>query len=128
MKNPTDKEIQVTGTVQRITYYNKNNHYSVIKIISDGNEELTIIGYFPGICEGENIRIIGNWINDKKYGWQIKAKTHQILTPSTIIGLKKYLSSGMFKGVGKKYAEKIIDHFGDKTLEILEKYPGKLKK
>jgi exodeoxyribonuclease V alpha subunit len=69
---------------------------------------------------GEDYELKGEWVNNSKYGWQFNFKDYQLILPTSLLGLKRYLSSGLIKGVGPSTADRIVKYFGDKTLEVLE--------
>src|SRR5690606_5755637 len=124
----------LTGTVERITYYNPENGYSVIKIQPDGkypnaaarDGTVAVVGTMPEIAVGETVQFTGNWIEDPRYGKQFRAETVTPIMPSSADGIINYLSSGIVKGIGPKTAEKIVNYFGEKTIHILDNEPEKL--
>ena len=123
-----------TGTVERITYYNDENGYAVIKVTPDKKMPLrsardgtvTVVGVMPEMGDGESAEFSGNWIEDSRYGMQMKVETVTPIMPSSLAGITRYLSSGIVKGIGPKTAEKIVDHFGLETLDILNREPNRL--
>lgn len=128
----------LTGTVERITYYNPENGYSVIKITPDSSDDISpealardgtvaVTGNMPEISAGEHVRLTGDWTQNPRYGLQFRAETVTPLLPATTQGIINYLSSGIVKGIGPRTAEKIVDHFGVKTLDILEREPHRLE-
>lgn len=112
----------ITGTVEKIVYRNEENGYVIAKISSEKNEEklATIVGNMASVNVGETYKLEGEWVNNPKYGWQFSFNNYQLILPTSLLGLKRYLSSGLIKGVGEATADRIIKHFGSKTLEILE--------
>lgn len=124
-----------TGVVERITFYNDENGYSVIKVIPDRkmpfraarDGTVTIVGVMPELGDGESVEFTGEWIEDARYGMQMRVATVTPIMPDSLEGIRRYLSSGIVKGIGKKTAEKIVDHFGLKTLEILNREPHRLE-
>lgn len=125
----------IVGTVERITFYNEENGYSVLKImpekrisgISARDGTVTVIGTMPELGIGEEVKFIGSWIEDPKYGTQFRAEMVSPIVPTSIEGLKRYLGSGFVKGIGPRRAEMIVDHFGKKTLDVLNHEPERLK-
>lgn len=87
---------------------------------------MTIIGYLAGVNPGETLKITGAWEIHPKYGQQFKIDSFEVTLPATLDGIRKYLESGIIKGIGKKMAGRMVDHFKDKTLEIIEESPQKL--
>src|SRR5262245_32300636 len=115
------EEKTLTGSVERVTYHNDQNGYTVLKLLIPGRSEpLTVTGNFPTISPGESIRVSGLWTMHPQYGDQFKATDYAVVRPATIAGIQKYLGSGLIKGVGPVTAKRIVDHFGDRTLDIIE--------
>src|SRR5665648_352894 len=112
----------ITGTIERIVYRNEENGYVIAKITVDKNEDklTTIVGKMASINIGETCELKGEWVNNPKYGWQFSFSDYQLILPTSLLGLKRYLSSGLIKGVGPATADRIVKQFGDKTLEVLE--------
>jgi len=125
----------VVGTIERITYYNEENGYSVLKImpekrisgISARDGTITVVGTMPELGIGEEVKFTGSWIEDPKYGTQFRAEMVTPIVPTSIEGLKRYLGSGFVKGIGPRRAEMIVDHFGKKTLDVLNREPERLR-
>ncbi|UCF27346.1 MAG: ATP-dependent RecD-like DNA helicase [Chloroflexota bacterium] len=124
----------LTGSVERITYYNPENGYSVIRLlpdqhpgadVSDG-ELATIVGNLPEVSPGEHLRLKGSWKNHPKHGRQFQTETCEQILPATVAGMRRYLGSGLIKGIGPRLAERIVDEFGDQALEVIENHPERL--
>ncbi|WP_206166967.1 ATP-dependent RecD-like DNA helicase [Mammaliicoccus sciuri] len=122
----------VKGEVIRILFQNSDNYYTVIKVdVMDSNEdfdqEVTIVGYLPQIVEGETYLFKGKVTNHPKYGKQLQADTFEKELPQTKQGIIHYLSSDLFKGIGKKTAETIVDKLGEDALQKIIDDPDVLK-
>ncbi|MDU0265838.1 ATP-dependent RecD-like DNA helicase [Mammaliicoccus sciuri] len=122
----------VKGEVIRILFQNSDNYYTVIKVdVMDSNEdfdqEVTIVGYLPQIVEGETYLFKGKVTNHPKYGKQLQAETFEKELPQTKQGVIHYLSSDLFKGIGKKTAETIVDKLGGDALQKIIDDPDVLK-
>ena len=118
---------QLHGYIERITFHNTENGYTVAQLQPTKQTSLVcIVGYLPAIQPGETIRCEGEWKNHLVHGKQFEVCRYQVEAPADLIGIKKYLGSGLIKGIGKKYAEKIVDRFGTETLNIIEDHPSKL--
>lgn len=118
---------EIKGLVERITYKNAENGFYVIKIRVKGSKDLiTSTGYLHGINIGSVVTLYGEWKNDKNYGRQFSVKKYDETLPATLYGIEKYLGSGLIKGIGISYAKKIVNHFKEQTLDIIENYPEKL--
>ncbi len=116
-------------TIERIVYYNRKNDYLVARFSSPQypGRLLTLVGNIAQASPGQALQIEGWWVGHPKYGRQFKIKTFKKLIPITIEGIKKYLGSGITKGVGPVTADRIVEHFGKDSLEIIEKNPQKLE-
>ncbi|MBQ3457407.1 MAG: ATP-dependent RecD-like DNA helicase, partial [Synergistaceae bacterium] len=113
--------------IERITYHNDENGYTVIRCSAGGYSDLiTAVGSMPGVHVGSVFNLYGSWKVNPKYGQQFCFQKCEETLPATVGGLQKYLGSGLIKGIGPVYAGKIIEHFGEKTLDILDKAPDKL--
>ena len=117
----------LTGSVERIVFCNRDNGWTVIRLLSDetGKEE-TAVGILSEATPGINITIHGKWVQNKKYGRQFQAETYLLHDPKTRIGIQRYLSSGVLPGVGKEIAKRIVDTFGLQTIEVLNADPRRL--
>ncbi len=115
------------GVLERITYANEENAWSVVKIAVQGKRDpVTVVGNLLGVQPGESLRVVGAWVTDKKYGPQFRARSYTTLTPATIMGIQKYLGSGMVKGVGPVMAERLVERFGMETLEVIDAHSERL--
>ena len=113
--------------VERITYQNPQNGYSVIKCRAKGFQELvTVVGEMPDVHVGSVLSLGGFWKVDARYGRQFTVQTFEETLPATVYGMEKYLGSGLIKGIGPAFASRIVKQFGEKTLEIIEEDPGRL--
>ncbi|MFA5903002.1 MAG: ATP-dependent RecD-like DNA helicase, partial [Desulfobacula sp.] len=120
--------ITLKGIIERFTYQNPENHYTIAKLrIPKINDPVTIVGHLAGVFEGESLEVSGKWIAHPKYGDQFKVEMYKVILPATVSGIRKYLGSGIIKGIGKTLADKIVDHFEEKTFDIIENEPEKLK-
>lgn len=116
---------EISGFVDHIVYRNEDNGYTVLVLESDG-DEIDCVGFFPVIKEGESLLFHGEFTTHPTYGKQFKVTSHEIVVPSDIIGIERYLGSGAIKGIGVKLAGRIIKHFGEDTLRIIEEEPERL--
>jgi len=116
------------GILERVTYVNEENAWSVVKLAVPGKKDLvTVIGHLLGVQPGENLRLRGNWTQDRKYGEQFKANGYVTVKPATLVGIEKYLGSGLVRGVGKIMAKRLVEGFGLSTLEVIEQAPDRLR-
>ena len=117
----------IEGEVERITFENAETGFRVLKLAVPGkSERVAVVGSFPAVGVGARLRVRGTLITDKKHGEQLRAESVTELAPSTLVGIERYLGSGMIKGVGQRYAQRIVAAFGLDTLRVLEEAPEKL--
>src|SRR6266581_169902 len=120
------------GSVESIVFRNEDNHYIVARFRTNDSGRLfrddltTIVGFLPGIHVGELLFVEGEWETDPKYGRQLHVTSFTQRLPASTEGIMRYLSSGLIKGIGPKKAERIVAHFGEQTLAIIEQQPGRL--
>ncbi|MFW5908110.1 MAG: ATP-dependent RecD-like DNA helicase [Desulfosalsimonas sp.] len=120
--------VTVFGQIERITYTNPENGFTIAKVRIRGRRgPVTVVGRFMEPTPGEVMEITGTWKIHPAYGEQFEARSYRTRTPSTINGIKKYLGSGLVRGIGPVMAERIVDHFGKSSLEIIENRPERLK-
>ena len=111
----------ITGSVERVTYHNEQNGYTVLRFQIPGRGELvTVVGNFSAVSPGESLRLTGWWTSHPQYGDQFKTVEYAVTRPATIAGIQKYLGSGLIKGIGPVTARRIVEHFKEKTLEVIE--------
>ena len=119
---------KLRAVVERITYQNPENGYTVLKCAVKNHKDLvTVIGSLLDVNVGSVLLIYGNWKVDSKYGRQFVAETWEETLPATIYGIEKYLGSGLIKGVGPKFAKRIVGLFGTETLDVIECEISRLK-
>ncbi len=116
---------EMSGPVEQIVFRNEKNNYTILEL-NNGQELVTVVGILPFVGVGEDLRVIGTWITHPTFGRQFKVQAFERFKPQTAEAILKYLSSGAIKGIGAATARKIVDAFGENTLEILEKEPERL--
>jgi exodeoxyribonuclease V alpha subunit len=130
--------VTITGSVERITYYNPENGYTVLRLrpshakakqIAGLSLEglMTVVGNLPELSPGEHVKLTGDYFTHSKHGLQFKAEMCEKLLPVTISGIERYLGSGLIKGIGPGLAKRIVSHFKKMTLKIIEEDPNRLK-
>ena len=113
--------------VERITFQNDQNGFSVFKCAAKGFDGLiTVVGSFADIHAGSVLTLTGAWRVDAKYGRQFSAEAYEETLPATAYGIEKYLGSGLVKGIGPKFAKQIVRYFGRDTLDVIESEPARL--
>jgi len=123
---PADEMEAFEGTVERIVFHNPENGWAVARFTTFENEEMTIVGNFLNICEGLVLEVRGRWVTHPRFGRQLEVEAYDATLPKSLLGIRKYMAS-FIKGVGPKTAKKIVDYFGEDTVEIIEKKPDRLK-
>jgi exodeoxyribonuclease V alpha subunit len=115
------------GYLDRIVYSNEQNSYTVAKVKTRGNPELvTVVGQLAGVAPGQELKLSGTWETHPKFGQQFRATGYMVSLPAQIYGIKKYLGSGMIKGIGPAMAERLVDWFEEDTLQVIEQSPERL--
>jgi exodeoxyribonuclease V alpha subunit len=131
----------LSGSVERITYYNAENGYAVIRVAPDtrrmlpyawssgrGGDLATVVGHLPELQPGEWVKLAGEWQRHREHGWQFVAQQCEQGRPATVEGIRRYLGSGLVRGVGKVMAERIVAQFGAGTLDIIDSEPEQLRR
>ena len=121
----TDMEI-LQGTIGAVVYHNYENGYAVLRLNCDDGQTVTVVGTIPMPSMGERLMVTGKWSTHASYGKQFEAEFLERLMPDTAPQILTYLSSRVIKGVGPRMAARIVDRFGDATLQIMEREPEKL--
>jgi exodeoxyribonuclease V alpha subunit len=116
----------LSGTVEKIVYQNSENGFTIFTLTTRARQQIAVRGYLPHINAGEFITVDGSWLMHPKFGKQFDAKTCTTQVPDSILGLKKYLGSGLIKGIGPAYAEKLVAAFGTQVLVVIDKEPHRL--
>lgn len=115
--------------VERITYQNADNGYTVLKCaVKNYSDLVTVVGTMPDTHVGSVLSLEGMWKMDAKYGRQFLVEKFEETLPATVYGIEKYLGSGLVKGVGPKFAKRIVEKFGKDTLDVIEETPDELLK
>ena len=115
------------GILERIVFENPDNGYTVGRFSARGHpERVTVVGNLVSVNPGESLILQGTWVNTAQYGRQFKIERYATILPANIVGLRKYLGSGLIKGIGPKMAARIVNKFGMDTMDIIEQAPEKL--
>lgn len=119
--------LTICGFLERITYYNEENNFIVAKLQEKGKKGLTtIVGNLACINPGESLKLTGRWVHNKRFGEQFEIEAYEVTVPATVNGIRKYLGSGLIKGIGPIMADRIVKIFGLDTLDIIENHPQRL--
>ncbi len=130
-----EEKTTFTGAIERITFYSEESGYAVLKVRPDtrmpkyASREglITVVGNMPPLATGEDVEFVGVWVEDARYGLQMRVESARPIVPTGKEGIIRFLSSGIVKGIGEARARLIVEHFGDDTLKILNKAPERLK-
>ncbi|MHB8882673.1 MAG: SF1B family DNA helicase RecD2 [Thermodesulfovibrionales bacterium] len=118
---------ELQGQLERITFHNDENHYTIAKIKVQGQKNLvTVVGNLVSVSPGEMLRLQGDWDIHPKYGQQFRVSSYETVIPATVKGIERYLGSGLIKGIGPVMAKRLINAFAEKTLDIIEHDSGRL--
>jgi exodeoxyribonuclease V alpha subunit len=125
----------LSGSVERVTYYNPENGYSVLRLHPERGRTpgssreglVTVVGNLPELSPGEHLQLGGRWVNHPRHGQQFVVETCERLLPATQAGIRRYLGSGLVRGIGPRLAERIVAQFGMDTLEVIEHHPELLQ-
>lgn len=128
----------LNGSIERITFYNSENGYSVVRLRPDGRQVhqaagkgqeglVTITGNLPELTPGEHVRLQGRWLTHPRHGLQFQVELCEQALPATAAGIRRYLGSGLIKGIGPRLAERIVGRFGAQTLDVIENQPQRLR-
>ncbi|MFL6053697.1 MAG: ATP-dependent RecD-like DNA helicase [Actinoallomurus sp.] len=116
------------AVLERITFASEETGYTVARVATDrtGSELLTVVGPLLGAQVGESLRLTGRWTSHPKYGRQFEAQSYTTVLPATVQGIRKYLGSGLIKGIGPVMADRMVEHFGTDILRVIEEEPERL--
>ena len=113
--------IEIKGQIERITYHNEENAYTIAKMKIGGRHDLvTAVGNLLSVSAGEVLKLKGEWHNHPKFGEQFKIISYESVVPATVKGIEKYLGSGLIKGIGPVMANRLVTKFGMETLNVIE--------
>jgi len=126
--NNGSRQTEIQGQLERITFHNEENHYTIAKIRVQGRKDLiTVVGSLVSVQPGEELKISGFWDMHAKYGEQFRVVSYETVIPATVKGIERYLGSGLIKGIGPVMAKRLVGKFGLDTLDIIEKDTNRLQ-
>nr|WP_207191683.1 ATP-dependent RecD-like DNA helicase [Paracraurococcus ruber] len=118
----------LAGLVERVTFHNAENGFCVLRVKARGRRDLvTVVGHAATIAAGEWVNAGGEWVNDREHGQQFRARFLRTSAPTTAEGMRRYLASGMIRGIGPAYAGKLVGAFGEAVFEVIEASPERLR-
>jgi exodeoxyribonuclease V alpha subunit len=125
-KPPSERE-PLAGLVERVTFHNADNGFCVLRVKARGHRDLvTVLGVAPSISAGEYIQASGSWENNREHGLQFRAAFLRATAPTSAEGMEKYLGSGLIKGIGPAFAQRLVSAFNERVFEVIEHAPQKL--
>ena len=125
---PNSSANSLEGVLERITFYNEENGFLIGKLKGgDKTAEIAVVGKAPKVQCGETLVLLGKWVNHPKHGRQFSFDSFESKLPASAYGIRKYLASGLIHGIGKTYANKIVDKFGADTLKVISEESGRLR-
>jgi exodeoxyribonuclease V alpha subunit len=119
-------EATLDGTLERFVFRNDESSFTVARFETTAHEHVTIVGELVGVNEGLPLRLRGRWTLDKKFGRQFRIATYQLRTPETLVGIERFLGSGVIPGIGPELARRLVGRFGMDTLEVIDRTPERL--
>ncbi len=123
-----DPVVTLEGVVERIVFESPDTGFMVARLRRENAPELdTFVGSFLPVSVGETARLRGRWIEDKKFGRQLRAESCETILPSTVEGIEKYLGSGLIQGIGPEFARRLVAAFGVETLRVIDEQPQRLR-
>ncbi len=117
---------EITGSVEHLTYCDEESHFTVAQLISSQKKPISIVGVLPAIQIGEIIRCTGEWKRHPKHGLQFEVSSYELELPKDAASIEKFLGSGAIRGIGPSFANKIVQLFGNHTLDVIDKWPDRL--
>jgi exodeoxyribonuclease V alpha subunit len=119
---------ELEAVLERFTFVNEETGYTIARVATErsGPDLLTVVGPLLGAQVGESLRLTGRWTSHPKYGRQFEVHSYTTVLPATIQGIRRYLGSGLIKGIGPVMAERMVDHFGTDILRVIEEDPARL--
>jgi exodeoxyribonuclease V alpha subunit len=114
------------GTVERYVFRAEDGGFAVARFVTVGHEQVTIVGELVGVQEGLPLRLRGRWVTDRKYGRQFRLETYQLRAPETLLGIERFLGSGIIPGIGPELAKRLVGKFQLDTLEVIDRNPARL--
>lgn len=121
MDAPQNPNEELAGLIERVSFFNEETGFAVLRVkVPERRELLTVVGQLPSVNAGEWIHASGKWARDREHGLQLRAAAIKTTPPSTPEGMEKYLASGLIKGIGPAYAQKLVERFGGQIIDVIE--------
>jgi exodeoxyribonuclease V alpha subunit len=117
----------LSGLVERVTFHSADTGFCVLRVNARGHRDLvTVLGSAAEVHAGEHIQASGQWQQHREHGLQFRASFLQVVPPSSIEGIRRYLGSGLIKGIGRHFADQLVKRFGERVFEVIERTPERL--
>ena len=126
----SDETVKISGSVENIVFRNEDTGYTVCSVKpadTPSATNITVVGTCAAIWTGEEMTATGKWTRHPQFGVRFKADSITCIAPTSVEGIRRFLASGLIRGIGKKYAERIVDHFGADTIRVIEKESARLE-
>ena len=123
---PEDGTTTLQGVLEHVVYVSPETGWTVARLDAGGKEPVTVVGNLSGVQPGETLRLQGRWVEDRRYGRQFRIESFLSVAPSTLIGIEKFLGSGLVRGIGPVMARKLVARFELDTLRVIEEEAGRL--
>jgi exodeoxyribonuclease V alpha subunit len=117
---------RLTGQVSRVVYEHPDSRWAVLRLDRDEGGEATVVGPLSPVFEGERLQIDGQWVEDPRFGRQFRAERAIAIRPTSAVAIERYLASGVVPGIGPSLAARLVEHFGEQTLQVIDDEPGRL--
>jgi len=127
-ESPPNGQDSIEGTIQRVVFHSPEDGWTVMNLApTRGGEALTAVGNLSDPYPGESLRLFGRWVRDRRYGRQFRFESHQLVRPSSTEAIIGYLSGGAVEGIGEVMARRLVEHFGEDTLTVLDTEPERVR-
>ena len=123
----SENQVSIEGCLARVVYRAEDSGFTIARLEPEDGPAITVKGLLGGIERGEHVRVSGRWVNDPRYGRQIQVDSFLPITPDTVAGLEKLLSSARMAGIGPVFARRLVAHFGDRLIDVLDSHPHRLR-
>ena len=117
---------RLTGQVSRVVYEHPDSRWAVVRLDRDEGGEVTVVGVLSPVFEGERLQIDGQWVDDPRFGRQFRATKAISVRPTSAVAIERYLASGVVPGIGPGLAARLVEHFGEQTLQVIDDEPRRL--
>jgi exodeoxyribonuclease V alpha subunit len=114
------------GQVTRVVYEHPDSRWAVLRLEQDDGGEVTVVGVLSPVFEGERLQVDGQWVDDKRFGRQFRSERAMAIRPTSAVAIERYLASGVVPGIGPSLAARLVERFGEQTLQVIDDEPARL--